>query len=247
MFDTVGRDLDPEGGRRRAWASMWATFAVGGLLGAAVGVAALRVAAPGPAEAPPAPIAQLVEVPDDVPDAPPPGLPDRPRGGDAAPAAPAPPAPPESAPDVPPPLDPDVSDAVADAGPTSPDGPGTGPGTGTGTGTGSGTGSGSGGGGGGGGDTRTVHSSDLRAKRRVEPRYPEAARALHLGEQRCRARVSIGADGVPTDVEVSGCPAVFHPDTEVAIRGWRWWPPRVDGRPAAVVTTIVVVYRLDGR
>jgi hypothetical protein len=87
-----------------------------------------------------------------------------------------------------------------------------------------------------------VHASELAVKRRVEPRYPEAALALGLGEQSCRARVHVGADGVPDWVEVTGCPAAFHAATERALLGWRWWPFREGGARADVVTTVSVRY-----
>jgi hypothetical protein len=79
----------------------------------------------------------------------------------------------------------------------------------------------------------------------VKPEYPDAARSLGLGEQKCFARVEISAEGEPVNVTITGCPAVFHPETEAAMWGWRWYPVRLDGQKTAVVTTISVLYRLD--
>lgn len=63
-------------------------------------------------------------------------------------------------------------------------------------------------------------------KRRSELRYPERARTLGLGTQRCEARVSIDTRGVPYDVRVEGCPEPFHPETRSGLLRWRWHRPR---------------------
>lgn len=241
MFEHIGIDPDAEAGRRRVIASAWATLGVGAVVGFALGVAAMAVAEPRVA----APLDELMVELDAPVEAEPPGPPQLPpgpppggshRGEDAAP----PPAP-DEAPDEPAPLDAPVPDRVVDSGPT-----GTGLVPGTGAPTGGPPGGGGGGGGGGGeGGPRTFHASDLTARRKVEPRYPDAARALALGEQRCLARVEIDPEGVPVDVTVQNCPAVFHDETERALRAWRWYPVRLEGRKIGAVTTIAVVYRVD--
>ncbi|HHO50657.1 MAG TPA: hypothetical protein ENK18_07220, partial [Deltaproteobacteria bacterium] len=87
---------------------------------------------------------------------------------------------------------------------------------------------------------RVFHHSELEAKKRVQPRYPDAARDLNLGTQRCKARVFIDESGVPYDVRVESCPQAFHPETKAALLKWRWYPPR-DGRNKIKAQTIIAV------
>jgi hypothetical protein len=76
---------------------------------------------------------------------------------------------------------------------------------------------------------RVFHHSELEVKKRVEPPYPEEARRLNLGDQRCLVKVFVGADGVPFDAVVESCPRVFHDPVRAAVMKWRWHPP-TDGR-----------------
>lgn len=90
---------------------------------------------------------------------------------------------------------------------------------------------------------RVVHHSELEVRRRVNWEYPKAAAELNLGDQRCLAKVYIGEDGVPYDVEVDACPRVFHETTRQALLKWRWYPPK-DGRERfKAQTTIGVNYK----
>jgi hypothetical protein len=86
------------------------------------------------------------------------------------------------------------------------------------------------------------HHTELSVKRRVYPDYPDAALALSLGEQRCLAEVVLDERGVPVDVTVSGCPAVFDGPTRQALHQWRWYPPKVGSRAVQARTTIAVTY-----
>ncbi len=91
---------------------------------------------------------------------------------------------------------------------------------------------------------RRFHHSELEVKRRKNPIYPDAAKALNLGDQRCKVRVLIDESGVPYEVRVEGCPQAFHTATKEAILSWRWYPPR-DGRAKVkAATTIGVTYKL---
>lgn len=114
-------------------------------------------------------------------------------------------------------------------GPRCTDGPGT-----------SGDGDGDGGGA---GARPTVHYSELEVRRRVLPVWPAAARGLGLGEQLCTAQLVIDATGLPTAVEVHGCPALYHPNVKRALLEWRWYPPRVLGARREVQTTLLVRFR----
>ena len=50
------------------------------------------------------------------------------------------------------------------------------------------------------GGVRVFHHSELEPKKRVYPEYPEAAKELNLGDQRCLAVVFMDEEGVPYDV-----------------------------------------------
>lgn len=80
-------------------------------------------------------------------------------------------------------------------------------------------------------------------RHKAELHYPAAARGLGLGEQGCIAPVLIGPGGVPEDVPVKGCPAVFHPSTVDSLLRWRWRPLRIGGSSLPVQTRIRVVFR----
>lgn len=76
------------------------------------------------------------------------------------------------------------------------------------------------------GGVRQVHHSEVKTKRRVMPRYPEAARTANLGDQNCRLRVFIDEKGKPYDVKFMACPKVFQPSAEKALFKWRWYPAK---------------------
>jgi len=87
-------------------------------------------------------------------------------------------------------------------------------------------------------------ASELAVKKRIYPEYPEAARELNLGDQRCVAVVVIDEEGVPYEVTVQGCPSVFERPTREAMFQWRWYPPKDGPRRVKARTTIAVTYRV---
>jgi protein TonB len=95
-----------------------------------------------------------------------------------------------------------------------------------------------------GGGPKVFHHSELEAKKKVQPEYPEAALSLNLGDQRCMARVFIDEEGVPYDVIVEKCPNVFHPVTKETILKWRWYPPKDGKNKVKAQTTIGVTYKM---
>jgi hypothetical protein len=95
------------------------------------------------------------------------------------------------------------------------------------------------------GGVRVFHHSELEVKKRINPEYPEAARALNIGDQRCLAKVFIDEEGVPYDVQVESCPKVFFEDTKSAILKWRWYPPKDGKTKVKAQTTIAVTYKLN--
>ncbi len=96
------------------------------------------------------------------------------------------------------------------------------------------------------GGAKVFHHSELEVKKRVDPRYPDSARELSLGEQVCRARVFMDEKGVPYDVIVEDCPKVFHTVTREAILKWRWYPPKSGKERVKAQTLLVVRYKLRG-
>jgi outer membrane biosynthesis protein TonB len=95
-----------------------------------------------------------------------------------------------------------------------------------------------------GGGAQVFHHSELEVKRRFEPRYPEAAKALNLGTQRCKVIVDIDEQGVPLAADVRDCPRVFHEATRQAVLKWRWYAPRAGKRKVRGRTTLVFSYKL---
>lgn len=157
-------------------------------------------------------------------------------------------------PDEPPPLPDLVPEPVADRAGTADSGGvfelnGRGNGLGTGIGTGTGDGRGDGEGGCPPGQVCDGASGTAargpRVKRRVEPRYPDEARRLGLGEQLCTVEVAITAEGRTEGVDVSGCPSVFHDSARAAFFRYRWYPAKDhSGERTASSWTIRVRYRL---
>lgn len=78
------------------------------------------------------------------------------------------------------------------------------------------------------GGVRVFHHSEVKVKRRVQPRYPDAAQDLHLGAVICRVNVFIDEKGVPYDIEPQNCPKVFHQEVKDALYKWRWYPAKVE-------------------
>ena len=81
----------------------------------------------------------------------------------------------------------------------------------------------------------TVQAADVRVKRPVSPEYPDAARRMDLGYVECPVEVYVDESGSPYDVELGGCPAVFHDNARTALMRSRWYPHRVNGQKVAGV------------
>jgi len=95
-----------------------------------------------------------------------------------------------------------------------------------------------------GGGVKVFHHRDLEAKKRVQPRYPDAASEMNLGDQKCLARVFIDEKGKPYEVVVERCPKVFHAATKEAILKWRWYPPK-DGKTKVKAQTVIgITYKM---
>lgn len=88
--------------------------------------------------------------------------------------------------------------------------------------------------------------NQVRVRSRIQPRYPDQAKAMNLGDVVCAAKLVVDARGKPTDVQVSGCPKVFHPTAREALFGWRFYPARVNGEKVPATFTLRIRYRLRG-
>jgi hypothetical protein len=95
------------------------------------------------------------------------------------------------------------------------------------------------------GTTRVFHHSELEVMKRMVVPYPQEARDLQLGDQRCLVKVFISRDGTPTDAIVEKCPTVFHGPVRDAVLQWRWYPPK-DGRNAVDAQTTIAVTMKPG-
>jgi TonB family protein len=78
----------------------------------------------------------------------------------------------------------------------------------------------------------------------IAPIYPEVARKAGIeGDITLRAYVS--SEGRVTDLKVLGGPPILAHAAIDAVQQWRYQPMRINGRPANVVTTLVVAFRLQ--
>ena len=80
-------------------------------------------------------------------------------------------------------------------------------------------------------------------ERSVAPVYPEIAR--HAGiEGDVVLRVYVSSSGRVTDLKVLDGPPILARAAAEAVQQWQYQAPRMNGRPASVVTTLVVSFRL---
>lgn len=242
MFDTVGRTIDPEAGRRRT-ASV---LVVALTWGTAAGVMAWIGMNPPEVESAIEPdddfrVVELDETPPKL------TIPKAPRaagGGAGDPNAEPTPAPTPIPTSTPTPLPPTVPSQQQNTSPqrgSNPDSPYDGKGDGAGPPS-DGPCEGSDCGVGWGGDVVEVHHTELSLLRRPSPRYPAGVRTL--ASHKCTARIAIDERGRPYRVDVQeDCPDAFREATISGLMRWRWRTPRDEqGNPIRARTTIRVVF-----
>ncbi len=110
-----------------------------------------------------------------------------------------------------------------------------------------GDGSSAGGGPPGASGSHSVHWSQVKARRRVPPKMPAAAKVLNFDEERCRLRFFIDERGRPYDIRIAACPTIFHASALEAAWRWRFYPYRIDGEARKAQFDLVIRYRLTGR
>lgn len=239
MFDTVGREIDPELRRRQAILVAWTTA----LAALGVGASVVLAAAVVPVvlnETPDVPESLVELALDPAPVAPePPAAARISQGAPTSTAAPTPTEPADTPTALPTPAD-EVRSDEPPAG--SPDGDPNGDPKGTEDGQPGARGQGDGDGREPGG-FKAISQAALQWKRQPSPEYPRAAEGLGLGEQRCVVRLRLDEDGVPVDVSVTECLPAFVPETIEALSGWRAYPVRVGSTRVPVWTTVVVHFK----
>jgi TonB family protein len=77
---------------------------------------------------------------------------------------------------------------------------------------------------------------------RVDPEYPEAARAANL-QGVVVLDVIIGPDGSVRTVKAVNGPEIFRQPAADALRWWRFQPYQIKGHPAAIETTVAVEFK----
>lgn len=77
----------------------------------------------------------------------------------------------------------------------------------------------------------------------VAPVYPEVARQAGV-EGDVVLRVTVASNGRVSELKVLDGPPILARAAMQAVQQWQYQAPRVDGRPADVVTTLVVSFRL---
>ena len=75
------------------------------------------------------------------------------------------------------------------------------------------------------------------------PAYPDVARKAGVeGDVVLRAYVS--SDGRITDLRVLAGPPILARAAIEAVQQWRYEPIKMNGRPASVVTTLTIAFRM---
>jgi len=78
---------------------------------------------------------------------------------------------------------------------------------------------------------------------KVNPKYPSVAMHQHLTGT-VNLHVVIGVDGGVKEVEFVSGPAIFAQPTIDAVRQWKYKPPKANGQPVEVDTTVEVEFSL---
>jgi protein TonB len=85
----------------------------------------------------------------------------------------------------------------------------------------------------------SVYWADVKAKRRVEPRFPEAAKQLNITEETCQVRFFIDERGKPYDIQVEKCSNIFHENVLEAAWKWRFYPYKSENGDAVKSTFVL--------
>jgi TonB family protein len=91
-----------------------------------------------------------------------------------------------------------------------------------------------------------VEPADLQKhlEQSVAPVYPDVARKAGI-EGEIVLRTFVSSDGRVTNLKVLSGPPILARAAIDAVQQWRYQPVRINGRPANVVTTLIVAFRLQ--
>ena len=240
MFDSVGRDLDREAGRRRALSALITLTLLGTLGGAAGLYGAFIVGHAVVAVLDTEPMLEATLEGEVLPDSAPPPPPPAAAGVRREKAETPEPTPTDAVAA----LDDQVDETVKGQVPPSGDvegvdgGSANGEGDEIGGGNGDGPGTAS-------GSITILRTSELRWKRAPTPTYPDAARELNLPETTCKAVITFDEQGTPYEVTFQACPTVFQEAARTAILNSRMYPEKRAGVAIRGRFTLKLVFKLS--
>ena len=82
----------------------------------------------------------------------------------------------------------------------------------------------------GGTGVRAVHWTEVRPKKRVDPKTPRAAVELGLTDERCNVRLFIDEKGSVYDVKTEACPTIYKDSAVSAAWKWKFYPYKIEGK-----------------
>ena len=95
------------------------------------------------------------------------------------------------------------------------------------------------------GGFNAVHWSDVKIKRQIPPKFPQAAKRLNITEERCLVRFFIDEKGKPMEVKIEKCNKIFHDELTSAAMKWRFYPVKSEsGQKAKAQFLLSVVFKL---
>lgn len=95
-------------------------------------------------------------------------------------------------------------------------------------------------------DGIVVAPRDIQWRVQPFPAYPRAGLGVGAVEERCTVQVVVSAEGVPSDIRVSGCQELFGTTAAESVAQWRAHPHREDGVAVPFQTTMTVRFIAPG-
>lgn len=96
-------------------------------------------------------------------------------------------------------------------------------------------------------DDRTVVAPvDIQWRVRPLPIFPREGLSLGAMEEQCSVHLVVSAEGVPSDIRVSGCQEVFGKAAAENVSDWRAHPHREGGVAVPFQTTMIVRFITPG-
>jgi len=93
---------------------------------------------------------------------------------------------------------------------------------------------------------KAVHWSEVKVKKRVTPKMPDAAKQLNMTEESCQVRFFIDEKGVPYNIKLEKCPAIFHESALEAAWKWRFYPQKEERKKVKAQFVLKITYKLTG-